>query len=406
MNSSIIVVAYDRPASLTRLLMSLKKAVYKNFEQVRLIISIDGGGSESVKTIAEEFVWDYGAKRVIHHPQNLGLRKHILSCGDLSKEYGNVIIIEDDCVVSPQFYSFSEQALKFYSSDQNIAGISLYSYKVNEYTFLPFQPLADSSDVYYMQIPSSWGQVWTKKQWQQFKNFYSQNPSITEQDQLPDQVKDWSESSWKKYFYKYIVVKNLFIVFPKHSFTTNFADAGAHFVEGSTFFQVPLFQTSGNANFNFITFEESWNKYDAYFEILPEALTKLGVVSDENFGVDLYSTKQLHLFEYSYIYSLRKSTNPIKTFGITMFPLIQNIISDEPGNILSYGKKESFDEVETENYWQIRKVQQPFGFMSGERYGARKVMNTWSYKIGNVILHPHLYFLKLFQKIKMRLIHS
>ena len=81
---AIVVVTYNRPDSLKRLLGSLSKARYP--DGVPLVISIDGGDSheEEVVKIAGEFPWPHGKKEVICHEKNLGLRKHILTKVDVT----------------------------------------------------------------------------------------------------------------------------------------------------------------------------------------------------------------------------------------------------------------------------------------------------------------------------------
>ena len=125
---AVIVVGYNRPDSLGRILGSLKLAEYGG-EQVPLVISIDHSGNEEVIRIAEEFSWPYGTKRVIAHKKRLGLRRHIISCGDLTGEYGAVMILEDDLYVSPDFYRYASQTLERYGEDFRIAGISLNTRK-------------------------------------------------------------------------------------------------------------------------------------------------------------------------------------------------------------------------------------------------------------------------------------
>ena len=60
MNIPIVVAAYDRGFSLERLLSSLVKAKYEH--TVKLIISIDGGGTVEVQECAERFDWPHGEK--------------------------------------------------------------------------------------------------------------------------------------------------------------------------------------------------------------------------------------------------------------------------------------------------------------------------------------------------------
>ena len=133
----------------------------------------------------------------------MGLRKHILACGDLSVEYGSVILLEDDLYVSPFFYEYTQQALSFYENDDIIAGISLYRQPYEETTYHPFEPLCDNSDVFFLQFPSSLGQAWTKKQWQLFKEYYDKDPDPSAVA-VPRKILHWPKTSWKKFFCSYL----------------------------------------------------------------------------------------------------------------------------------------------------------------------------------------------------------
>ncbi|MCK4747327.1 MAG: glycosyltransferase, partial [Bacteroidales bacterium] len=121
----VVVVAYNRPRSLERILHSLKRI--RNATDVKLVISIDNQAPDNypVRDIATEFNWPHGEKEVIYQEARLGLRNHILQCAGLSQQYGSVIILEDDLYVSPYFYDYAVQALTYYTDDQEIAGISL-----------------------------------------------------------------------------------------------------------------------------------------------------------------------------------------------------------------------------------------------------------------------------------------
>src|SRR5690606_11898173 len=134
---TIIVIGYNRPKSLQRLLTSLSKAHYPE-GNIRLVISLDNSGTLEPLRLAEAYDWPYGEKRVIHHEQRLGLRNHVLACGDLTEEYGDVLVLEDDLFVSPYFYEYTARALAFYENEPRVAGISLYSQQFNQTANLPF----------------------------------------------------------------------------------------------------------------------------------------------------------------------------------------------------------------------------------------------------------------------------
>jgi len=101
LNIPVIVVAYDRPEPLKRLLRSINKAIYEH--PVKLIISVDYKKNNDVIGVVNDFDWGHGSKEIIEHEKNLGLREHILFCGDLVRDYDGVIILEDDLYVSPFF---------------------------------------------------------------------------------------------------------------------------------------------------------------------------------------------------------------------------------------------------------------------------------------------------------------
>ncbi|MEL6484270.1 MAG: hypothetical protein AAFP96_05420, partial [Bacteroidota bacterium] len=91
---AIVVVAFNRPKSLKRVLKSVQTAFYPSEIEIPLIISIDySPTNKEVLEIAHDFTWKNGAKQVIQHRENLGLKEHILSCGDLSEKYGGVIVL-------------------------------------------------------------------------------------------------------------------------------------------------------------------------------------------------------------------------------------------------------------------------------------------------------------------------
>lgn len=65
---AIVVVAYNRTDSVSRLLGSLAKAHYSI--PAPLIISIDKSNTDDVAKLADSFEWEHGPKRVIKHQQN------------------------------------------------------------------------------------------------------------------------------------------------------------------------------------------------------------------------------------------------------------------------------------------------------------------------------------------------
>ena len=334
MDIPIVAVAYNRPDSLSRLLRSLSLASYP--EKVKLYISIDGGGSEAVRTVAEEFEWQHGVKEILLHPENHGLRNHILSCGDLALQHDGIIVLEDDLFVSKAFYHYVKNGLAFYNSEKRIAGISLYAHSYNETAQLPFLPISDHTDVFFLQLASSWGQCWTKDQWKAFKQWYDikHSEKLCLADGVPSSVIKWPDTSWKKFFIKYMVEKGLYFLYPRTSLSTNFGDDGTnHF--GDNHYQVPLYYS--NKRFKFIEFSKSYAKYDCYCEILPECLNQLtALFRSYHYTVDLYGSKPLEQIKTDYLLSSRGTEKPIHSFGRKMLPHESNIIDEIEGDRIQF----------------------------------------------------------------------
>lgn len=329
MRIPIVVVAYNRPRSLTRLLSSLQTANYPN-QDIDLIISIDkADNNQQVLDLANDFQWSHGTKKVIYQEINLGLRKHILKCGNYSLEYGAVIVLEDDLYVSPNFYLFAKQALTFSTKESRIGGVSLYNHMYNVNVFQNFLPLEDGYDNWYLQFASSWGQAWTKDQWTGFMDWYKKEPNIDSNEQVPKYVRSWSPKSWLKYNIAYLVEKDRYFLYPKISLTTNFSDAGTHVGNDNTIFQVPLDYGNRKNDYCFSTTKESKSIYDAFFENLriPDKIE----LAKDCVCVDLYGYKSDNKKKYLLTQKILNH-KILQSFGKSLKPHDANIIHNIEGH--------------------------------------------------------------------------
>jgi len=330
---AIVVSAFNRPASLQRLLHSLQQAVY-SLPAVPLVISIDQSASSAVEQMATAFEWPHGEKKIITHQQHLGLKAHILACGDLSAHYDAIIVLEDDLVVSPWFYEYALQALDAYAQDEGIAGISLYNYEVAENGLRPFKAIDDGSDVYFMQVASSWGQVWTQRQWSDFRAWLATHETLDFNLPLPGYLRDWGEHSWKKHFIHYLVHSNTYFVFPRLSLSTNFEEPGTNSDRNGRYqSSLQLHQKS----YQFKGLARSEAVYDAWFEITPQCLNKLNpALAGYSYTVDLYSTKNLWQITTEYLLSLRERTqNAALSFDARLTPPEANVVLNLSGKSIA-----------------------------------------------------------------------
>lgn len=324
---AIVVIAYNRPAALIRLLDSLSNAYYPQGLSVPLVISVDKSDSDEVSKIAGDYVWIHGEKSVRIQEENLGLKAHVLKCGDITREYDGIIMLEDDLYVSPSFYMYTLAALNHCRNDKRICGISLYNHRLNVHAREPFEAIDDGYDNYYMQFASSWGQAFLKDMWTGFREWYEVNK---DKDigaaNVPANVSSWSDKSWLKFFIKYLIDTDGYFLYPRVSFTTNFGDEGTHAQSGVNDLQVPLagIRKYGQVDLHFSDLDGSGSKYDAYFESL-----SLGDRLPENVRnevtVDLYGQKQAEGYGRYVLSSVSLPYRILETFGRRMRPVDANI---------------------------------------------------------------------------------
>lgn len=326
MTIPIVIVAYKRTDTIKRLLASLSEAHYAVV--VPLIISIDKSYTDEVEIFADAYEWEYGPKIVIRHNVNLGLRKHILSIGEFTKEYDAVIVLEDDLIVSPCFYDYALATVSKYKDCENIAGISLYNFPFNNYLSLPFHPQKDEYDAYMMQIAQSWGQIWLKNQWAEFIKWYKINFQEFEYEaHLPKNICQWGKNSWLKFHNKYCIEEDKYFVYPYVSLTSNSGSAGTHSTIDTNITQTIL--QMGKKNDYFLPNFESATKYDGFYEStqLENALNL-----DDNVCVDLYGLKKNALMDRYWITTEKADFKVIKTFGFQYYPIEENVIRQASGS--------------------------------------------------------------------------
>ncbi|MBL4708057.1 MAG: hypothetical protein JKY48_06420 [Flavobacteriales bacterium] len=339
----ILVVAYNRPNSLLRLLKSLSQAIFES-DSIELIISIDKSDTIVTETVAQNFHWPHGTKEIIASSDHLGLKNHLLKCGSLLKKYEEIIVLEDDLIVSPYFYYYSIQACKYYKNDPNIASISLHSPRINEFTRKPFHPITNGDDVYFMQVPSSCGQIWFKRIWSDFEFFLlSEKVEIKNTDRLPLKVKNgWGENTWKKFFFKFSVINGLYTLFPRESYSSNTGDPGTHFNQSTQNFQTNLIL--GKRSLNFSTFSNSTFKYDHHLELIPESMKLLNpALVPYDFETDLLGLKERNVIKSPYLLSSKPCKNPTLSYGANLFIPELNIAFNIEGDDYSLGLLSDFE---------------------------------------------------------------
>ncbi|MDE5561538.1 MAG: hypothetical protein K2J00_07065 [Bacteroidaceae bacterium] len=326
-NIAIVSVAYNRVNSLARQIASLQQAKYP--ENTTLIISIDKSDNDDVERYAREIEWTHGEKRIVTHRENLGLRRHILSVGQLLEEFDALVVLEDDITVVPHFMSYVLACTDKYAGDDRIAGISLYCYNVHHKSIRPFTPAASAYDVFFMNVAMSWGQVWMKRQWLDFYKWYQTHSEEFDLPHIPDNVNHWKSSSWLKYHIRYCIEQNKYFVYPYISLTANNADAGTHMKVCETVYQSPL-QLFPRNGYALPATEECPVLYDGFME--PKFLGRYLDIEEAELTVDFHQSRRYGQWN-RYLLSTRiLPFHTIASYALELSPYEANIIFDRKGD--------------------------------------------------------------------------
>ena len=317
-NIAIVVVGYNRLKELKRLLSSLQNAIYDS--SCPLVISIDASGNSELYDYVQAFEWQHGNKYVNIQEQRLGLREHIFQCGDLTDYFKGVIILEDDLFVSPYFYQYAQETLGYYQDDDLIAGISLYAPSVNSFTQLPFVPLQNGASVYAYQDVASWGEMYNKRMWKNFRRWLNEWNQDFDSIDMPNAIKTW-EKAWSKFFYAYITSTGRYFLYPYISLTTNFNDSqGEHGEGGNPWTQSSLLM--GRIKYQLLPSGELV-KYDVYchneriYDWLNIEKTELTI---DFFGMKSSITSTPYILTTSIL-----PYHTIQSFALSMRPIELNI---------------------------------------------------------------------------------
>lgn len=327
MNIALVVVAYNRVKSLERLLSSLKHAHY-GANNVTLIISIDKSDTTAVSDYANNFEWPHGDKIVKAWEENQGLRKHMLSLGNYFDCFDALVVLEDDIIVSPYFYSFVNATVTKYFDNPLIAGISLYNFPVNPYSQLLFEPVVTKYDVFLMNTAQSWGQIWMKNQWKDFYAWYLENTDFKYSDRIPEPLFQWRKS-WLKYHTRYCIERNKYFVYPYSAYSSNCGDAGTHAQQKNYAFQ-SILRMGAFKNYVLPESEDDYICYDGFFE--SKQIYKALNTSENDLLLDLNGMHKSSCGKRFWLTTSKLDFKIVKTFGLELRPIELNVTENIQGN--------------------------------------------------------------------------
>lgn len=263
MYAPIVVFAFNRLDSLHSTIESL--LTNTEAKDSHLFVFVDGprkekeSEQEKVEQVQEYVKSICGFKTTTYsfHEVNKGLGPSIIEgVSKVVSEYGKVIVLEDDLIVSSNFLSFMNQGLDKYWNESQVFSICGYSNKVNV-------PTGYQADTYFCPRSSSWGWAtwkdrwesvdWKLKPWESYKK-YSRNFNQWGGSDCWDMLEGWhngKNKSWAIRFCFAQFLQNKFSLFPVISKVNNngFDGQGTNCKKWSRFKFV--FDTSDNKTFSF-----------------------------------------------------------------------------------------------------------------------------------------------------------
>ncbi len=161
----IALFVYNRPDHTRRTLSHLQQNSLA--ENSRLFIFSDAAKTEADKAKVAEVrqeikqVTGFKAVKVIHQRENLGLANSIINgVTQLVKEYGKVIVFEDDLLSSPYTLQYFNEALNRYARQEQVMHIGAYMYDLKA----PGLP-----QTFFYRAATSWGWATWARAWANFE---------------------------------------------------------------------------------------------------------------------------------------------------------------------------------------------------------------------------------------------
>ena len=223
--------AFNRPNHTRRALESISSN--DEAKDSELFVFIDGPKTsedkkliEEVKEVVTERPW---CKRIeiFENQENLGCARQVVNVTTrCCKEFGRVIILEDDNFLSPYFLRFLNTALEKYENEERIMDVSGYMYPVG----------LRSNSSSFMRGSGNWGWGTWQRAWQHFEsdgekllqmirrrnleyelNFHN---SINQLRLLKRQIKG-EVDTWDIQWYATSILRNGLTLYPVQSLTQN-----------------------------------------------------------------------------------------------------------------------------------------------------------------------------------------
>ena len=160
----IALFVYNRPEHTRRTLKFLQQNLLA--DESRLFVFSDGAKKGDESAVAEvrellKSVQGFKSVEVIERGENFGLANSIINgVTKICKEYGKIIVFEDDLISSPYTLQYFNDTLRRYESEEKVMHIGAYMYPSN---------LEHLPESFFLRSTSSWGWATWNRAWKNFE---------------------------------------------------------------------------------------------------------------------------------------------------------------------------------------------------------------------------------------------
>lgn len=234
----IALFCYARKDHLEKVIDSLLKN--QEASNTDLIVFSDGSKNNTRLKVQEvrEYVRTisgFKSLRVVEREKNYGLAKNIISgVTEIVSQYGRIIVLEDDIVISPFFLEYMNFSLDRYENNEEVISIHGYVY-----------PIKGLPDFFFVKGADCWGWATWKRGWDLFEKDgtkllselkkrklcreFDFNYSYPYTSMLEGQIKGTNDS-WAIRWYASAFLKNKYTLYPGKSYVENigFDGTGTH----------------------------------------------------------------------------------------------------------------------------------------------------------------------------------
>jgi hypothetical protein len=232
----IALFVYNRPEHTRRTIKFLKQNLLA--EQSRLFIFSDAAKNQSSQTLVEQVreiiksVDGFLEVQIIERKSNMGLADSIIDgVSRLVKEYGKVIVFEDDLISSSYTLQYFNDALNRYQNEDKVMHVGAYMYALNDES-LP--------ETFFYRAATSWGWATWDRAWINFEPDIDQlisqfNTEKKHQFSIEGAMNFWKQiqefksgknNSWAIRWYASIFLKGGLTLNPSQSLINNIGHDG------------------------------------------------------------------------------------------------------------------------------------------------------------------------------------